>query len=493
MTRHDPLTLCLLLGFCALSAVTSGVGLHQVFDRNIDLAAGPWLGIGLAGAGTLGLQALIVRFWSWAGVRRWSRSRRVLALAVALGASMTSGGLAAGCYIYAFNKTAIEEYRTRQNTNQVIEPLAVFGKSLLDIALSVETIAAKADNKKEIEIARGGTCQGDVNPRPTCGPKCRLRERHAGEAIQLAKTARKMSNEANGIISGLQQARSRESIIEAFQEAHGVATAPARANIGIWLEAEIEGFKTSFFDDESESWFVCRDPQLEREMEAVLLKIKEEPALPNVPPDPVEVSTIDTIAKSYKDSLELSMGLVTGRLSQERREALAYSYPGFVVAGFVEAVIVLLVLFGSFRERDRGLEWEEVDEFTRYMRELSPSDQQRYRRWLDLMLALLIEDRRCVYFAQPLDGSPEVGRECNELVRILGLPLDPDLGPDVPLAELYPEWVMSRNGVHGGARSFTLRPLNREMLVWLRKIARDLSERPVVPDRLLRVVGAVDN
>lgn len=471
-------SLVIIIGLCGLSAFTSGVGLLLVFDQNLGVGL-LWVNVILAAAATILLQLLIVHFWSLATTHRWSLPRRFSAASLGMIVSLISAGLASGCYIYLANRSALETYQTRQNADTVVKPLVEFSDTMNSFAVKMDEISIVARRKAVLEERNGGTCFADKQVQKSCGKKCRLRLRHQEEAASSATVARQMSNSAIVIISHLQADQSREGMVEAFKDAKTLASHSDLTAIAAWLKAETVGFRGKFYDEKTSLEFVCRDPELERSMSGALRLITSGSSLPPVPPEPASVGIIDTIAKSYGDGFELALSWIDADANPARRAAVSYSYPGYVVAGLVEFLIIALVLYRAFVYRDRGLDWGPEDEFIRYERPLPAQLRRRYKIMIDLILSLILEDRECWYFARPLDGdNAAFVRRCLEATMILDLPTDRDLDPAVPLADIYPEWVASRAGVHRNARWFALHPLTKKKRAWLRKAARDLMDKP---------------
>jgi clan AA aspartic protease (TIGR02281 family) len=455
---------------CGLSAVTSGAGLWWVYSQNTEILA---LSIGLAAVTTVALQRLIVLLWDTGLSERMGR-KGWIAIALGLKLSLASAGLAAGSYVFLFSGSALEVYGTQQSSNTLLEPVSKFGVAMRDIATQMDAISADASVEAEVEATRGGTCVGD-KPTKKCGPKCRLRKRHSTEAEHYSGLMRAAADEAVSIASELQADQSREGMLAAFRQAHALASHKNLTLTKSWLQAEHDGFQGEFLDAETSKNFVCRDPEFAEKLKGALDALSAGFNLPSLPPEPASFTFKDAIGKSYSDGFKLVWSLVRGEDPAQDDATMAYTVAGYIPAAIVELLLIVLVYFRSLAIYDRGGNWTREDEFIAASREIPEDLRSSYRRWTNLITELMLEERDGWYFARPTDGNPEINRLALEAVIILGLPNDPDLLPDVDLGALYPEWVESRNAVHGGARRFAVHPLTSAFVEWHRRAVRDLS------------------
>jgi hypothetical protein len=407
MRERDRITNLLVLALCGLSGATSGVGLWWIFDQNTETVGNS---VAFAVAATVMLQALIVRFWEWAATApNWKR--RLTAGLFGAVVSLASAGFASGSYIFAINKSGVEKYLTDQNASTVTAPLGQFSNKMTEFSGKMLNVASDAQQKASIESKFGGTCAGD-KPQKTCGPKCRLRQRQEREADAFSKVSRSFANNAIDIIGRLQGDQSRAGMLQAFKEAHNLAADPKLSSIASWLQYQIAGFNGQFLDPETNSPFVCRDPEMVKRMSDALSLITSGFKLPAVPPEPVTIGFRDAIGKSYHDAFELAWMLLTGKSDRAHMQSLAYSYAGYGPALAVEILIIALIFFRAASERDLGHGLTSEDLFNAHLRELPPRLRQRYRAWVNLILDLLLEQGKAWYFARPVDGSPEVMRQC---------------------------------------------------------------------------------
>lgn len=461
----------LAVAFSLLSAITSGVGLWWIFAQNSDDLR---VSIGLAALATTLLQACILCLWDLAAASALSRRMRLLLGVVGLAASLASGLFAAGSYIAVANLSAVQTLANDERLSTVVEPLARASAKWLSLATDLEGLADQTRRKAGTEARIGGTCLGD-SPQEGRGPRYRLRQRHAQEAEQMAGLARALSGQAVVILHNAQGGYSRESMLRAFRAARDLASHRDLHRIAGWLRQEAAGFNGQFIDPETNGSFVCRDPELQGRLSKAAETIDSGFDLPLLPPEPVEITVKDTIGKSYRDAFELARMTWNSEFDSARYHAISYSFVGYAAAAAVEFVIIFLLFVRAAVQRACGRTALPRDIWNDIRRTLSPALRRDYRRWVPLILKLLLEDRNRVYFARPIDGAPEVVARCLEIFLRLKLPVDPDLRPDIPLADLYPEWVEARADVHSGARRFALHPLNEDMLEWLRRASRDLD------------------
>lgn len=475
MRTRDRLTEGLVLALNALSAVTSGVGLWWIYEQHSSAIPVPGLSIGLAAASTILLQLLILRFWTWAADGR-TFSWFIAASVPGLCASLTSGILAAGIYLAILNKSGLEAQETNDRAGTIIEPVARLGTKARSVAAEVEAIREETQRKADIESRVGGTCAGDT-PRDGRGRIFRLRQRHAREAPQMAVLARTLSSRAIDIMQGLQADRSHEGMLRAFRAAHDLASHPDLNRIVAWLRQEGAGFGGGqFLDLDTNQRFACRDEDLHARMMRAAQLISDGFDLPAVPPRPQEnIPLVDIIGKSYRDAFELAYMLSTGEFDPARYRSISYSVTGYVPALAVEIVIIILIFFRAQVNRARGSIIADDEIFGADQRNLPPSVRERNRRWINLILASLVEDRKGWFIARPIDGAPDIVAQWGRMALIRKLPTDPDLRPAIPIADIYPEWAASRASIHGGARWFALHPVSRDQLEWLRRAAADFE------------------
>jgi hypothetical protein len=302
-----------------------------------------------------------------------------------------------------------------------------------------------------------------------------LRQKHARQSAELANLARTLSGKAVDIVSELQYDQTRDGMVRAFRSAQGLVSSAKLSRITSWLRRETNGFRDQFSDAETGRTFVCRDPELTKKLRSALDVATAGFPLPDVPPKPVQIGLREAIGKTYSDAFELAWMLLTGDSNPDRLESLRYSYAGYAPALFVEFLIVALIFFQIRGRRDRGCDWTDEELFGADRRNLPAAVRQRNHRWIRMILASLVEDRRGWFIARPIDGAPDIAEAWLRLALVRKLPVDSEFQSAIPLGELYPKWVEARKDLHGRARLFALHPISKTQLDWLRRAAADLE------------------
>lgn len=468
----------LIVPFMLGSAIGAMIGIFTVAAENVPSFL---LAVGIAAILAGVLQVVIVCMWELVVLPEARSWIRALAFIFGLGASGVSGLFGGGTFTLIWNRNALASYATEQNAKTITDPVSAFSTRMLNLATAFKQISSDSA-KKQILEAKGGTC---VDERPAIGFKqrYRLRKRQAEESDKLATLAGKLSEQATVILQTLKNNETAEGMEQALRAARSIESGADFASTKLWLEGEVDGFDSEFFDADTRTRFSCSDPQLEKKMQAALALIGPDKAtgksafeLPVVPPLPAHIDLKDTIERSFADASALGWMLISNKIDSSRYAEFSYVVPGYVLAFAIEIILIVLILMDAAIRRPEGHFWTPSDVFNLKRRKLPTELRDRYRFYVEKILGLLYEDHNHVYFARPLDGNHWIAALCLEASINLQLPKDRDLRPDVPLADIDPEWVHARHGVHGGARRFAMHPLRSEHIEWMRLAAADLMD-----------------
>lgn len=468
-----------------LSGVSTAVGLFAWFKSQTSFEEA----LGSAVLGSLVIQWGIVSLWKFVGRTDpgWlRRSGVILAIMFSLGSTV----FASAFWLIRGNRVEYQTFLTRENASAVIKPLSQLNDNMNDGAATVMMVAAEAKAKMQTETQTGGTCEG-VKPVKECGTICRLRKRHASEASDIANALGRVAQSGVDVISSIQGDLSREGLKAGYTKAAALTRDPAIVNARSWLDTQIRGFDTKFHDRDTGKDFVCRDPEFRAQLVAARKALDGNYALPPMPPEPATVGYADAAAKAIRDVFTLVFATVTFSLNPAVFDSVRYSLGGLAAAGFIEIVIIWLLLAEGTDLRARGA-LETAPERFIFTKRGMPAEHVRklaeFGRVID-RLTFRSNVMPDPYFLRPLDGSPETVAMCSDIVRLFGLPFA-EREVKTITRDVVEDWAKLNDDLTGGARNFEVRLLTKQLEDQLRIVARDalLLPRPPSNDNAERSV-----
>jgi hypothetical protein len=438
-----------------------------------------WWEAGLfAGAMSLILQVGIVVFWTLFG-RSANVAVKTMALGLALICSLGSATYSTATWLMRTNRTGYETTLTRGNASQLIEPLAQFRHRIGNVSATLSAVAETAKQKAAIEISHGGTCEG-VKPQIDCGPACRLRQRQSEEAGSLSQALGVVSQTSSDIVSGIQSDLSRDGLKRGYDKAAVLARDPALSRARFWLENEIHGFDSKFSDPKVGA-FVCRDQTFRTQLISAQQALDGDLGLPDLPPEPANVSYSDAAVKSVHDIIGLAEAAATFSIDRAALASVHDNASGLAIATFIEVLLAFLILVDTSEKTKRGVLSTIDEEFIFSIRHLPPGQIRTLAEMAKTIDQLTYRNNvmRQNLFLRPLDGRSDVVSRSAEVVRLFNIPEAPNVRV-IPRAAVA-DWAAYRDELTGGAQQFEVRLLNDRIENQMRIITRDVLHLPPPP------------
>jgi len=451
-----------------VSAVTTGIGFFALLQGNLpamtpDYIDATLLAAIIAGAVTMVVQMTLNFFWWGAGsiTGLW-----VLPLASAgIFFSLFSwfGGAAGWAVMQDYALLHTEKRQDEAARYSV--PLLGFAEQRARVAAEFENLSEEARNLAVREAEVGGTCPDDENPGDSCGPRCRLRERHSDAFAEAASIASRRSERATALSIAIADAADIDAARDVYRRARALAADAGAADVRTILESARRDLSQAVYDPVTGREFTCVDPQFRGEIERVLELTGGDVGLPATPPVEQTVDISDALEAVGRQFVAIVRG----------EEANHLSATPLLIAAAIEVATIILLLIDAGWRRSLGLVPTRAARFNENRRRLSPRAAATARRILTALdRHRLMTGRYGDYLAVPIDGSEAARAEAEDVVRFFGL--RELLVPNLPLAELEPEWVGGRAEQFGHASVFHLYRLPGEVRCWARSAACDLQD-----------------
>ena len=456
----------------AISAATTGVGLAFVFAGNARqlLAIIPgqipigmiWLVVGiLAFMLTLMIQALVLQMWervfSW---RPLGLPARLLALVMAVGATLTSILFASGSYRVFNDTTGITAYMNRA----ALQASARIGEVARNLAATFGQVASHSRELANAERQFGGTCEG-TRPMRTCGVRCRMRERiareaeaHRGRIIELAGTI-------NALVRRMKdESFARDTIAQANRTLDELRLHSPLPEVRTWAVQQRTRFagREPFVDPQTGMRFHCRDKRFASDLarlEQNLATMQKELANANfVSPQnmPLYPAVLQIIELAWDALTSLDFTRMPGQ---------------FWVAAAVDVSIILLIFI-------MHAEW---DAPTR-------AEYERFRNYRQIR-PFILKGTEEAFLLVPVDGHEGATRLLENMALLLRLKQPPELSLPMALDEMAPDLARHLGALSGGATAyhFYALPPRKERLLYryLRRLALgdEIYAPPSLPPR----------
>jgi len=435
--------------FNGTSFVLTGAGFAALFGSQVGAAFGPQAGWAIAiGAAFLlswGIQAAIAA--KWAQVAKDGMQASLITLVVAFCASALSWFGGAGGFALLFSGGDMLASKQQQEGAIIGASLTGFANEFADLRAEITTLSDRASDLATAETAGRVTCRNQSENERNCGPRCRLRQRHAAMLVDSHKAALGLQSASQAIAVELatttdvnvQQAQYGEAI-----RLQGNAEQP---RIAIALRKVAEELRGEVVDPETGKSFLCEDPEFATDLDRLAARVEKRVDLPDAAPKRQTISLADSAA-----CVGRRVGEVL-KLAQPCEPPI--SDAPLLAALTLEVVLVLLILENVGRMKRLGQIATPAEAFQKAAPERTAADLDR-DRWLVQAFALFSWDaglsgRR---LAIPVNGRVEAFADGMRLVRYFE-----DVETDLvrfPIAEFDREWVSYRVSAFGNATEFNL-------------------------------------
>jgi len=450
-----------------VSAVTTGVGFFALLEGNLpamtpDYVDDTLLAAVIAGAVTMAVQAMLNFFWWRAGAIAGLWALPLAAAGLFFSLFSWFGGAAGWAVMQDYALLRAE--KRLEEASRYAQPLQGFAAERARIAAEFENLSEKARALAVREEEVGGTCPDDANPDGSCGPRCRLRERHSEAFAEAADIAARRSDRATALSIAIADATDIEAAHGVYRRARELAAASGAADVRAILERAREELSGPVYDAATRKEFTCVDPRFRRDIERVLALADGDVGLPATPPVEQTVDISDALVAVGQQFVAILRG--------ERAEHTSPA-PLLIAAAIELATIIVLLIDAGWR-RSLGLVPTRWARFNESPRRLSRRGRAVTRRILTALDRYrLTTGRFGDFLAVPVDGTEAARAEAEDIVRYFDL--RELVASNLPLAELDPDWVRGRAAELGHASVFHLYRLPRGVHVWARSEARNLE------------------
>lgn len=441
-----------------VSAALTGLGVYAYLVDGVgfflppDISAIP-VTAAIALVFTVIVQAALNELWWRFG--KAPGARGLPNAAVALCFSVVSWFCAAGGLVIVEDHIAMKAEKQQEQASTFAAPLAAFAERNSRVAGEMQALSQQALDLADREQRIGGTCPDDVAPGGTCGPRCRLRQRHADELEEAASIARRLAERATHLSVDIASAGDVAAERSVYREARGLAVDPRRSTMEMLLRQAVQELAGPVQDPVTGSTFTCIDPGFRAEIERLLGSIDTSIALPAAPPVAQTVDMSDALKAVAKQIGAWARG-----------ETADYIGPlPLLLATALETMIVALLLVEARQRRSLGLFVRPEDEREMTPLPLDPTSRAMIERVLEALATYAVSAGPLGdYLAVPLDGAEAARAEALDVVRYFRL--RSPVATAVPLEQLEPEWVRGRIDRCGHASAFDLYRLPVDIHDW---------------------------
>lgn len=463
--------------FQLFSLVTTGIGLYPLMlgqtavwmdsDLYSQVAAATVTAL-LTTAIQIGLTAAWMSFFARPLTRAY-----MLLLAMTL--SLASGAFAAGTWTAFLDASGVKERLTADLRSDTIGPLRAYARKYDRLAAEASQLSKLAARKQKNETASGGSCDDEERAIKGIGDKSRLRDAQRTTFDTLAEATRQLSIHANEIAISVSTSVSDAQVVEAYKEGQRLAFDPAMSGLRTTVAQQLDGLGNGWRSQDGKRTFVCQDRQLQAallEMQDILQSGLE---LPDAPPTSADVDFLDTLAAARGTIAALLEMATTGR---EPDNISANIVAAIVVAGFIELVIIFFLSADNGIRRELGTNPTRLELFLSGRRTYRDEEYRRHAREFAYVASLMVHDGEgSRYFAVPIDGDIQTLVEGEQIAQSWRMKPDKQFGDGVDLSRIDPDWVQARSHIHGGARSFRLFVVTRQIMEHLSRLARDIGRK----------------
>ena len=472
-------TLTVLLN--GVSAALTGAGFFTLLepwsDRLIphDIS---WLAAaGLAGLGSVVVQGLLHEAWWRAGSEGILRAPFNLFVGLTMSGLSWLGGAGGAMLVSSYGDLVFGQQQ--QEVAGTVVPMRTFASDFADLRADLLGLSEEAAQLAATETRQGGTCTNDANPSSNCGPRCRMRQRHARELAEIDTVAAGLESRARDISIAMSTAADIVAQRDLYAQAVRLQANTEQRRMADRLRSLAEEFGRELIDVHPETGdtvidpetgeprrFICEDQEFATRLAALATRSAERVDLPSTAPREQKVDLSDALGCVVARVGELAWGgqPCPGEISDGPLKA-AFS---------LEFVIVILLLGEAARQRRLGRIPTMAQRFFKEGATENLTDRDiEHAHWLIRAASLYLVEagRRGRFIAVPNDGAPEARADAMRFVRFLG-----ESRPvlfRVPLADLDRGWTLARGPAFEDATEFDLFRWPREADQILRQVERD--------------------
>jgi len=462
-------TFTLLLNL--VSAALTGAGFYTFLEPWATRMAGleyGWMAATVA-AGTLSIavQGLVHTYW-WRGGTEGLLPFNLLA---ATSVSLVSWvGGAGGAMLVASHGELLFAQQQQEVAGTTV-PVRAFANKFAELRTDVTSLAREAGRLSELETRAGGTCRNDTAPGGGCGPRCRLRQRHAEELAGIEALAARLEGEARQIAMDMSVADNLETQRALYMQALRLQANTDQRRIVEALRSVARDLSEQIADVHpqtgAETQFSCEDPEFAARVTALASVAGNRVELPETAPRAQSVDLGDGLACVVARLGELFLGTEPC--------AAEVSDTPLLIAAVLEGLVIVFLLVEAMRHRQQGRVPTAPELFQLGAKRKLTERELAECTWLVQAYGKYVwTGRRASFIAVPVDGDIDASTDASRLVRYFGQPRPSHV--NVPLAELQPGWVSARADVLGHPTVFNLYPFHASGLFRIRKAERDLVE-----------------
>lgn len=463
-------TLTVLLN--GVSAALTGAGFftllepwaERLFSHEIS-----WLAAaGLAGLGSVVVQGLLHEAWWRAGSEGILRAPFNLFVGVTMSGLSWLGGAGGAMLISSYSDLVFGQQQ--QEVAGTVVPMRTFASDFADLRADLLGLSEEAAQLAATETRQGGTCTNDVNPSSNCGPRCRMRQRHARELAEIDTVAVGLESRARDISIAMSTAADIVAQRDLYAQAVRLQANTEQRRMADRLRSLAEEFGRELIDVHPETGveqaFVCEDQEFAARLAVLAARSAERVDLPSTAPREQQVDLSD------------ALGCVVARVGEVVWGG--QPCPGGISDGplkaafLLEFMIATLLLGEAARQRRLGRIPTMAQRFFKEGATENLSDRDiEHAHWLIRAASLYLVEagRRGRFIAVPNDGSPEARADAMRFVRFLG-----ESRPvlfRVPLADLDRGWTLARGPAFDDPTEFDLYRWPSEADRILRQVERD--------------------
>ena len=463
-------TLTLLLNL--FSAILTGAGFFTFLEPWAVRLIGPDHGLiaagAVAGMFSIAVQGLVHTYW-WRGGTEGLLPFNVIA-AVSVSAVSWLGG-AGGALLVASHADLLMAQQQEEVAGTTV-PVRAFANDFADLRADVTSLAGRASELSEVETRSGGTCRNDTNPGGGCGPRCRLRERHAGELAQIESLAERLENQARDIAIEMSTAEDIEAQRELYAQAARLQANADQRRIVDALQSVAQDLSGPVLDIHPqtgrETEFTCEDPEFSGRLAELAEVAGERVELPETAP---RAQSVD-----LSDGLECVVSRAGEILFGTEPCSAGVSDGPLLAAAVLEALIVVFLLVEAMRHREEGRVPTRPERFQGAAKRKLTESEHATCRWLVRANGIYRwTGRNASFIAVPVDGNVEAHADGTRLANYFR-----EARPqyvNIPLAELEPGWVSARADIFGDATVFNLYRFSAEAALRVQQAEREMNAR----------------
>ena len=455
-----------------VSALLTGAGFYTLLEPWADRLIPhdySWLAAaGLAGFGSVVVQGLLHEAWWRAGSEGLVRAPFNLLVGVTMSGLSWLGGAGGAMLVSSYNDLVFGQQQ--EEVADTVVPMRAFASDFADLRADLLNLSEEAARLAATETRQGGTCTNDANPGSNCGPRCRMRQRHARELAEIDTVAVGLETSARDISIAMSTAADIVAQRDLYAQAVRLQANTDQRRIADRLRSLAKEFGRELIDIHPETGveqtFVCEHQEFAARLVALSTRSAERVDLPSNAPREQQVD--------LSDALGCVVARV-GKIAWGEQPCYGRISDGPLKAAFVlELVIVILLLGEAARQRRLGRIPTMAQRFYKEgaTEDLTDRDVE-HGRWLIRAASLYLVEvgRRGRFIAVPNDGAPVARADAMRFARFLGVS-HPVLFR-VPLADLDRSWTLARRPVFEDATKFDLYHWPREADQILRQVERD--------------------